>query len=55
MAGLVELGWGVASMGNRLDKLENPELEGAIATAGPKVGRTVTRPSPRRDQRLAGR
>ena len=45
------MGWGVASIGNRHDKLEIPELEGlegAIATTGPKVGRTVTRPLPRK-------
>ena len=42
--GLVELGWGVASMGNRHDKSEVPKLEGrerATATTGPKVSEAI--------------
>ena len=40
----MELGWGVASMGNRHDKSEVPKLEGrerAIATTGPKVSEAI--------------
>ena len=54
--GLVGLGWGVASMGNRHDKSEVPKFEGrerAIATTGPKVSEAIATKAGRQKARAS--